>query len=412
MKNEINIYKTKNFHKIVLDIVFPCVRKENYSIYGNLLIRLLSKKSNKYPTEEMFSNALIENYVMGFSFSKSICGENWFYTFHVVLADNSILKEKEYNYEKTLQFVFDSIYNPFALDNSFYASEMEIAKKQLSNYIESGYKNIKHYASIRTDEILDDENYFFDSPFYHKEDIENITEQELFSYFKEVIYKKRPLLFIVGNVDSNFVNIFEKILSKKEENFLIPYTIKPYPKVKKIKTLEEVKEYNQSIVKFVYKIQNFHQEDIVKLNVLNFILNSQSSRVLHEFLRIREKLVYTAGSSFSARYGLLYITAQIYKEQHLKTIETIKDIMKILNDKDFLKEKLEKVKLRKRINLERQKDDIFCYLEDLKGTFFKIHDTFVEEYKNVKKITVENMLAFLKRLQLDTIYYLEGSKDE
>lgn len=412
MKKEIQVYKIDTFHKIILDFVFPCERNKDFSIYGNLLVRLLSKKSKTYPTEEAFSNALVENYIMGFSFSKSTCGENWLYTFHVTLADNTVLKENDYDYKKTLQFLIKAIYEPYALKDSFYESEVEIAKNKLKTYIESGYKEIKSYASIRADEIVDEENYFFDSIFRHQEDIEKVTNTELFSHFKNVIQTKCPLVFAVGNINDTFIKTLENVLPKKEKTIFLPYSLKSFPTGKNIKTVKESKEYNQSILKFVYKVQNYTLEDTLKLNVLNFILSSQSSLVLQKFLRNREKLVYVAGSNFSHRYGLFTITAQIYREKYETTVKTIKEVMEKLLDSEFLSEKLEKVKMRKRINLERQKDDISCYLEDLEGTFFGVHETFVEEYKIINKITVEEMIAFLNRLQLDTIYYLEGSKDE
>lgn len=412
VKNEINVLKTDAFHKIVLDFIFPCKRCEDFSIYGNLLVRLLTKKTKKFPDEEAFSNALIENYVMDFSFSKSNCGENWFYTFHIVLPDNKVLKDKKYDYKKTLEFVINSIYEPFSLNNAFYEQELEIAKKKLKTYIEGGFKNINSYAQIRLEELIDDCGYFNDSLYKHQEDIENITAKELYAYYKNTIETKQPLVFVLGNVEKNFVNILKKVLPKLEKVSYIPYHIKPFKVRKQVQTVVEVKEYNQSIVEMAYKIENYKKEDDVMMSLLQFFLNSQSSRVLSDYLRDRDKLVYVASSNYHTYYGAFLITAQIYRDKKEKTIKTIKEVMELLENPSFVKEKLANVKERKRINLERQKDSLPSILRDFEVSYFKSYNTMIEEYEKLKKITVEEFVNFMKRLKLDTIYYLEGNKDE
>lgn len=412
VNNQINVIKTEAFSRIIMDFIFPVERNKDFSLYGNLLVRMLTKKTKQYPNEEAFSNALIEHYVMDFSLSKSTCGENWFYTFHVVLPDKQILKEENYDYQKTLQFVMNSIYEPFALENTFYEEELEIAKNKLKMYIESSYKNIKSYASIRIDELIDDCGYFFDSIFNNKEQLETISAKDLYKHYQETIKSVCPLVFVVGNIEDDFLKAVESNLPKKKIVTFLPYQVKPFPLSKELKMEGECKEYNQSIVKFVYKVENYQQKDMVMLNLLRFLLSSQSSWILKDYLRTREKLVYTASSDFSSYYGLFYITAQIYREKKDKTIETIKEMMQRLEDKDFLSEKLEKVKERKRVNLERQKDTISSYMNDLQHSYFGYAPTFLEEYERIKKITAEDLISFVKRMHLDTIYYLEGSKDE
>lgn len=412
VKKEINVLKTNTFHKIVIDFIFPCQRNEDFSIYGNLLVRMLTKKTNKYPEEEAFSNALIENYVMNFSFAKANCGENWFYTYRVIIPDNEVLKDKEYNYEKTLKFILEAIYEPYALKESFYESEIENAKNKLKLYIEKDFKNINRYASIRMEELVDDVGYFNDALYKHKDEMEKITSINLFRYYKNVIQRKCPLVFVVGNIKEDFVKTLEKILPNKENVNFIPYEVKPFIPRKKVRIESEVKEYNQSIVKMAYKIKNYKKEDEGMLELLRFLLSSQSSRVLSDYLRERDKLVYVVGSDYHAYHGLFLITAQIYRDKKEQTINTIKEIMELLEDASFVKGKIENIKERKRINLERQNDSFASIVDDFQIGYFKTHDTLVEEYEKLKKVTAEEFIMFMKRLKLDTIYYLEGSKDE
>ncbi len=412
VKENIHVAKTTAFSRIIIDFIFPVERNKDFSLYGNLLVRMLTKKTKKYPNEEVWDSALTEHYVMNFSLSKGQCGKNWFYTYHVVLPDKGILKEEDYDYQKTLQFVMESIYDPFALEDSFYEKEIEIAKNKLKMYIESVYKNIKSYASIRTDELLDDCGYFSDSILNNQEQLESISKENLYKYYMENIQNTSPHVFVVGNVKEDFLHALECNLPNKKLSSFFPYQVMPFPINPKTKVEEECKEYNQSIIKFAYKVENYQYEDMVLLSLISFLLNSQSSGILMEYLRMQEKLVYTASASVLTDYGVFYITAQIYRDKKDKAIETIKEIMHKLEDKDFLTEKLERVKMRKRVNLERQKDVISTYMSDLLDTYFGTAPTFLEEYEMIKNITVEDIISFVKKMHLDTIYYLEGSKDE
>lgn len=413
MKEEFNSIKTESFRKIILDFIFPCHRSEDYSVYGNLLVRLLTKKTNQYKTEEEFSNALIENYVMDFSLSKMNCGENWFYMYRFIIADNAILKDSQYDYQKTISFIMDTIYNPYALSDSFYLEEVENAKNRLENFIESGFKNINSYASIRMEELIDDCHYFSDSIYKHKKDIQAITGKELYSYYKEVIGSKRPLVFASGNIKDFFADLLKQSFGEfRECSSYIPYQIKPFLPREGVNLIEETGTYNQSILKVVYKIKDYKQEDAVYLSLLHFLLSSQSTRILQEFLRDRDKLVYTASSSFNVYHGFFVVHAQIYREKYEVAKKTIFEIMECLQDVSFLSSKIESIKERERINLERQKDSFTSLINNFKIVYFHTGYPLNEEYEIIKKVTPEEFVLFVKRLKLDTIYYLEGSKDE
>lgn len=413
MKEKFNSIKTESFRKIILDFIFPCHRNDTFSVYGNLLVRLLTKKTNQYKTEEEFSNALIENYVMDFSLSKSNCGENWFYMYRFIIADNAILKDSQYDYQKTLSFIMDTIYNPYALSDSFYKEEVENAKNRLSVYIESGFKNINSYANIRMEELVDDCHYFSDSIYQHKKDIHKVTSKELYSYYKEIIGSKKPLVFAYGNIEDSFADLLKKSFGESREcSSYIPYQIRPFLPREEVNLVEETGTYNQSILKFVYKIKDYKQEDEVYFSLLRFLLSSQSTRILQEFLRDRDKLVYTASSDYNVCHGLFIIHAQIYREKYEVAKQTIFEIIKRLQDVSFLSPKIESIKERKRINLERQKDSFSSLIADFRMKYFQTGYPLNEEYEILKKITPEEFVDFVKRLKLDTIYYLEGSKDE
>ena len=405
--------KTNSFKKIFIELIYPYKREENWTIHASLLIRMLLKKTNEYNDEEAFSNALIKNYIMSFQISKYNMGNNSIFKIHIAIPDNKILKDKEFNYQKTFSFFLKAIYDPLTINGFFDKKELDKAKKELKNDIDKSLNNITSYTSIKLDEIIDDEKYFTDSIFNHYNEIDQLTVEDLYNFYNEVIKTKQPAVFILGNVDKQFgedlMNLFPNNLTA---NYFDTNYFKSFKKINKLKKIEESKNYSQSIVKFAYKVKNYSQEDTVILPFINSLLNSQSSNILHEYLRTKENLVYTASSNYYYNYGVLIITAKISSDKKAKTIETIYKIMNKMQDEKFINKHLENIIERRRINLEIEKDIMSSVLNNFLDTTLKYAKSSNEEYKSIKNIKPKEITKFIKRLELDTIYYLEGTNNE
>lgn len=408
------IIKNDSFKKIMLNLIFPCSHKwkDSTVVYSSLLIRLLLEKTECFSSKEAFLNAQIQHYVLSMKLSKYNMGKNHCISMSITIPDAQILQDKDYSYQKTIRFIFDSLYHPYKIDNAFSMDDVEKAKNRLKHYINNSFKDIMSYSSIRMDEIIDDEGLFNDTLFKHKNEIDKIDEKSLYQFYQETIQKNYPFIFVLGNVDSTFGDIIKNELPQSLSSNSIRTDYVHSFSIKRIENyIEESKDYSQSIVKFAYKIENYTQEDIFMLSLLYFILNSQSSQVLFEYLRTKENLVYTAMASCYFDYGVLFITAQIYRDKKEKTIKTIKEVMQKLEDENFIKERLEKIKERKRINLERQKDTMSTIMGDFIDDYFRYRDSLAFEYEKIKVVTEKDIVAFVKRLHLDTIYYLEGTHD-
>lgn len=410
MKEVINL-KTNNFNKIVIDLVFVSSLDDDFIIPGSLLVRMLTKKTNEFSTEENFSNALIKNYVLDFSFSKQNCANNFIYTYHITIPDKEVLQDQEYKYIDTLRFLKKAIYEPYANKDAFYEEEVNKAKENLKNYIESRLKNIDSYSSLKLDDIIDDLGYFKNSIFKHQDEIDNITGKDLFKYYKSIIQDKNPLIFVVGNTNDDFLKLLAETFNTKEDCTYLPYKINPYKINKDVRIVEERKDYSQSIVKMAYKVKNYTKDDMIMLSLITTLLNSQSSSILSDYLRNLKNLVYTCGGFAYLNHGVLIITAKIYRNNKELTIKAIKDVMKSFKDSAFLEEKLKLVVDRMRVNLKRQKDSIFSNLNDIKDNYFGSYLPLSKEYEMVSKIKVNDIVKFMDRVFLDTIYYLEGEKD-
>ncbi len=222
-------YKTKDFNKIVLEFLFPFKKREEYTIYQALLLRMLPYKTNRFPTEEAFSNALISNYVLGFSLTHArLSNEEDCFKYTVVLPDNAVLQESGYSFSDTFSFIMDAIYHPYQKENCFYESELTTSKQKLKTSLQNTLKKVEGYASIRLDDLIDDAGYFEDSLYKHQEEIDLVDVRELYAFYEEVIGKKRPLVFGIGNITEEMESV---ILTSLPDYPVVSVTKKIYRSV-------------------------------------------------------------------------------------------------------------------------------------------------------------------------------------
>lgn len=401
----------KGFKKIILDYYYPYNYSKEEVVASSLLLRILLKKTACYKTKESFINAQINHYVQKIKLQKSTMGNQTYYHIEIVIPNKNALNMADYSYEKTLAFINDSILNPCTINNQFLEEDVEEAKTKLKNYIAKNLSNINSYAAISCDKIIDQDNQFLESIYQHRDEINALDSQSLYTFFQKTIATKKPYLFVTGEIDSSlkkavrkvFPNNLESILFKN--NFIEPLNIK-----EKVCLFAEEKPYQQSVVKIAYKVKDYNKQDRVILYLLDFLLNSQSSNILMDTLRKKYNLVYTASCTSSLDYGIFLISALISKENKEKTIQAIKEMIENLKDESFVSKPLKNVITRKKIDLEWEKDSLFNLSNDFIISYFQYGFSLKEEYEILKQITAKDVVDFINRLVLDTIYYLEGTK--
>ena len=147
--------------------------------------------------------------------------------------------------------------------------------------------------------------------------------------------------------------------------------------------------------------------DKVYLIIIRDLLSSLSSRLLSKKLRDEKDLIYSSKVIAYLRYGALEITTFIHRDDYKEVYQSLLDVMSELEDTTVIEALLHNIKERKRINLLRKLDNKYFLFDD-----FIIHDlnidfTLEEYYEMIQKISADQISQFIKRLSLDTIYFLK-----
>ena len=407
--------KNENFQTILINIIFPYQEKEEELAKQALLPAMLVYMTEKYPTEEVFQKQLKENYILSYSARQITIGTTAAFNFHLEIPDKKTLKKDVI--EKQVELFSEAIFHPKIENEGFDNFELKREKENLKLKIRNSEKSFKAYLSNQTAKLADNEGIFSRNLKDHLSQIDEITPQNLYDYWKEKIKNNTPIIFIMGNIEEKEITpIIEKYFIKYDKeyqtletdyiHYLTPYRTTP-------QKITEEKEFRDSAISLIYKVKDMKQEDNILLSLVHSLLTSLSSRLLNKKLRDEYNLIYSSEVTFFPNYGLLKITAYINPKNKDIVEEKIKEVLNSLKNQNKITPLLEKIKERRRINLIRSLDNKYSIMNDNIFKTLKIDYTSEESYNLLKEKTAKDVAEFIDRLSLDTTYFLkESDKNE
>lgn len=410
-KSKPYIIKNDKFSTIEFVLFFEAKYSDKYIFYLPLLRQLLLNSSKKYPTEIEYKKAYKENMIISQRMRTIRYNENLFFEFSLIVPDPK--KVKDYNIESAFKFFIDMIYEPNVCDGQFNIKQFEREREFLKDDIFNSIKKVnnKSYQSFLN--VVDDNGILKNNIYNNMNLIAEANPKELFNIYKENVLENRPIIFIYGNVDESINDLIKKYIkidnkditfNKNYDNYLKPFN--------KIKDVEETSDYNQSILFIAYKVKNMKEEDKLYMNIVKNILALGSNDLIFKKLRTEQNLVYSANTWCDTRVGLLTVESYINNESKEEVIKGVKSVIKSLKEKEKLSAYLEKLIEDVYYELIRQKDSRSVKINDFINKKLEFSHTTDELIKKYRSINVDDLIEFIDRLKLDTIYFLRGEFNE
>ena len=404
------VIRNDKYSTITLSVIFPCEDKTEYLFYLPLLSQILLNSSYEYKDEKSYKHALREKLIIKQNIYTSKYNKNLYIEF--VLTVPNPLKIKDYDLDSSLKFFSDTIYKPNIIDNHFNEQVFNREKEYLKQEILQGLKNVNRIAYNSFINIVDDIGIYKDDIYNNMDLIDSSNSKELYEIYKKLIYDNKPIITMYGDIDENIENKIKKYLKTDDEVTInIDYNnfFKPFAKIKDI---QEESKYNQSVLFVAYKVKNMSVDDIIYINMINDILSYGSNNLLTKKLRQENSFVYSSYAWSYAISGLLVNEVYINNNSKEEVVEKIKELYEELKNKEFLTKCLNKEKEELYYNMIRAKDNITKPLNDYVIKLLKKGYTMEERYKFYEEINIEELLDFIDRLTLDTIYFLRGEFNE
>ena len=403
--------KNKDFHTIVIRVVFPMYELENDLANSILFSPLVSFMNEAYDTEDKFYREKQKNYILNTNVTRNIVGNNAFVSYNMVIPDVDSLKVDYL--DEQFELFEKMIYHPKIIDGGFDEFEFERERKDLKQRIANGMKNLQVYHSVKLMEHIDTIGVIGRSISNHQWLIDEATRYNVYEYYKNNILNNSPIVFVFGNFDEEKIKLLCKKHLLKDETISYDEDYNHFLEPRdEVRVINEKSNFKDSILSLVYKVKNMTEDDFAKLSLVSGLLSSSSSRLLMKKLRDEEEIVYSAGSGAILRAGTLIIDCFINKNNKDLAYSKVIEVMESLKDSEFIKPFLKNIVERSRLNQLRLLDDKLSLLDDVVVKELGIDITSQEKHELIKMITSEEISEFVNRLVLDTVYFLEEEEHE
>lgn len=303
-----------------------------------------------------------------------------------------------------MSIVFDSL-------TEFDTDTFEIERTNSINKIKNIINDKRIYANYRCQEEMCKGDAFEIPRLGYVEDLEKLTKEELYSYYKELITSSVIDIYICGEADINevskqvkeYIKDFEFTASSISESAIVKRN-------QPVNTVVEKLNVTQGKLSMGFLTDTkITDSDYFALVVGNAIYGGGAQSKLFNNVREKLSLAYYAGSVLDKYKGFLLVNAGIefinYQKAYDEILAQLEEMKKgNITDLEFDSSKGFLIN-----SLNSYDDDqsamISFYLgEKISGTNKDI------EYlkKEIQKVTREDVVNVMKKVHLDTVYFLEG----
>lgn len=378
-----------------------------------LLPYVLQSATEKLPSVIRLRQYLEELYGSSLAVDVSKKGEDHIISIYVDIANEVYLHDAPPLFEKALSMLSDIVLHPATEGNGFLSSIVESEKRALLQRIEATYDDKMRYANERLIEEMCKVEPYRLSANGKKESVMSITNESLYQYYQKVLAEDEMDLYIIGDISENAVDLVSKYFSistrpVRERNVLL------HRRNNEEKEVVEKQELKQSKLHIGYRtFVTYKDEDYFALQLFNGLFGGFSHSKL--FVNVREKnsIAYYAASRFESHKGLLFVMSGIEAKNYEKAVEIIKEQMLAMQNGEFSEEEIHQTKSVIQNQILEAIDTPRGFVEMLYHGIISDRTRPVEEWlTGIESVTKEEIVKVAKNIELDTIYFLQGTEGE
>ena len=407
-----NIYTNK--FKTNLYAVFLATPLDRENITKNaLLTAVLRRGTQNIKSQDLISKRLENMYGASFDCGIEKSGDNQIMKFYLETISEEFLPEKEELTKNSVNILLDIILNPLIEENGFKREYVESEKENLKQIIESKIDNKRTYSLERCiEEMFKGEPYGL-YKYGYIEDLEKITPENLYEYYKELINECKIDIFVSGIIESEKVN---KLIEENSEvvnlrprkaKYIINTEISKNKSSKESKTIEEHMQVGQGNLVIGLEVNSMEENSKFIASVYNAILGGGANSKLFQNVREKASLAYTAGSNYKRQKNIILIRCGIEISNYEKALSTIQKQLEDIKNGKFSEEDINNAKKIitesiKSINSEQDSEITYYYGQEISDKFISINE-YIEKINSVSK---EDIINLSREININTIYFL------
>ena len=409
-KIETNQFKT-NLYAVFL--ATP-LKRENVT-KDALIAAVLRRGTKNIISQDKISKELEEMYGASFDCGIEKTGDNHIIKFYLEALNEEFLPEKEELTQKCINILLDIVTNPFVENNGFKQEYVDGEKENLKQIINGKIDNKARYSLDRcVEEIFKGEPYGL-YKYGYVEDLEKITPQNLYEYYKELIKNCKIDIYYSGIFDND--NTEKNIEKRLQENNIEPrnakYVINNEMTEKKqkseTKTVEESMDVTQGKLVLGLQIDDNNKNSRFAASVYNAILGGGANSKLFQNVREKNSLAYTASSSYIRTKNVILVHCGTDIDKYEKALETIKEQIEDMKKGNFTDKDIEDAKKLiissvKSISAEQDTEITYDYGQELSNE----HTTIKDYQQNIEQVKREQIVDIANKININTIYFLKN----
>ena len=381
----LHLIQTDKFKTITIRVVFHTPIKKEEITKRNILSDILLQSTKNYKTRRKLNIKSEELYAADIMTNNYRVGNYIFTSFSLRTLNDKYTEEN--NLDRSVEFFSD---------------------------IASIKEDPNSYSYIRLCEAYDSNSPISYRMVGYIEDIEKIDTKNLYETYQEMIDKDYVDIFVVGNFENKeMLELIKKYIHfKKIKKRKTGYILEPKKTRKKILIGKEKSENTQSKLLIACPISNLtDHEKYYALTLGNIILGGCSDSKLFKEVREKNSLCYTISSRTNKLDNLLIISAGIDKKNYKKTLDLIKKNLSDMKKGRFTQDDINQAKE----IYNTSKDETYESESRIINEYF-LRDilslpTLEERGNIINNVTKQEIVKVMKKINIDTVFLLEGVKN-
>jgi len=407
----VHIIKTKRFKTTTIEVNFlRKIKKEEITI-RNFLSEILLQSTKQYPTKRLLTLKSMELYNANIGSSNSRIGNFENLSFSLKFLDEKYTEEGMFN--QTIDFFFDTLFNPNVENERFDEKSFKIVNKIIYNEIKSVKDTMTKYSLIKMLEHMGHGEPYSYIGYGYIEDLEKITPSKLYEYYKDVLKSDKVDIFIIGDVNAD--EVLELINEKFKINTVkksIGKAMIQHEKIRgRARKITEWENIIQSKLNIGFKLKDLSNYELrYVLPLYSQILGGSANSKLFKNVREKNSLAYYINSVPHIYDNLLLIYSGISKSDFDKALTLIKKELTNMKKGKITEDEINDAKAGMISSIETITDSQrrilnMYYTKELVGG-----DDIDKRIETFNKVSKNDIVKLANKLKIDTVYLMYGDE--
>lgn len=409
----LHLIKTDKFKTITVRVVFgsPVVKEE--ITMRNILCDMFMQSSMKYKSKRDLTIKAQDLYAAEVATSNSRLGNYINTNFYLTVLNDKYTEDG--NFRDAVHFLSEIIFDVDVVDEAFDSKKLDIVKTNCRSTLNSIKEDTGNYSLMRMFEAFDKKAPSSYRMVGYLEDLDRVNEKNLYQYYRKMIQTNLVDIFVIGDIDLEETttiiknNFPLKVLTKRKVDYLLDDVSHRKDRLLARETIDN----SQSKLSIACRCHNLTEyERNYPLTLYNIIFGGGSDSKLFREVREENSLCYVIYSVPNKLDHVLIVQAGIDRDNYKKTVSLIEKDLNDMRKGKFSENDIKIAKEYFETAIEEMEESPERIIDNYLMMEFIGTDEIDIKRKKMNEVTKEEIIKVAKKIKMDTVFFLEGIKDE